>query len=75
MKNGVYVWENTLTDFTPATASNVEAAMKACTKSMAGVNNVGTDFYNWLVGLEEFDKDGRGQSRGAGNWWPGAYQN
>lgn len=75
LTDGVYVWNNTLTDFTHATAKDVEAAMKACTKSMAGVNNVGTDFYNWLVGLGEFDKDGRGKSRGTGNWWPGAYQN
>lgn len=74
-KYGVYAWTNNLNGFAPATASDVESAIKACTKSMAGVNNVGEDFYNWLVDIGGLQTDGRGQSRGAGNWWPGAYQN
>lgn len=71
----VYAWTNSLTGFTLATSADVEGAMKACTASMAGVTAVGADFYNWLVGLGEFGNDGRGQSRGTGGWWPGAYHN
>ena len=72
--DGVYSWSGTLADFTPATAEDVENAIKACTVSIAGVSNVGSDFYSWLTEIGALGKDARGVTRGT-PWWPGAYQN
>lgn len=72
--NGVYSWSGTLAGFTPATAADVENAIKACTVSMAGVSNAGSDFYAWLDEIGALGKDARGVTRGT-PWWPGAYQN
>ena len=33
----------------------------------------GESFYEWLVDEGLFDKDARGNARGA-SWWPGSYQ-
>ena len=70
---GVYSWSGTLADFTPATAADVENAIKACTVEMAGKTS-GTDFYAWLTEIGAIGKDARGVTRGT-PWWPGAYQN
>lgn len=70
----VYSWTNDLTGFTPANQSVVEAVIKAYNESQAGVDDVGTDFYNWLNSIGALGKDARGVSRN-GSWWPGAYQN
>lgn len=72
--DGVYSWSGTIADFTPATAADVENAIKACTVSMAGVSNAGSDFYAWLDEIGALGKDARGVTRGT-PWWPGAYQN
>jgi hypothetical protein len=72
--DGVYSWSGTIAGFTPATAADVENAIKACTVSMAGVSNVGSDFYAWLKEIGALGKDARGVTRGT-PWWPGAYQN
>ena len=74
-KYGVYSWTNSLSGFTPATQKNVEDTIKDYDYTMAGIDHVGTDFYNWLNSIGALGKDGRGVSRGTGNWWPGAYQN
>ena len=71
--DGVYSWSGTLAGFTPATAADVENAIKACTVSMANVSNVGSDFYAWLNEIGALGKDARGSTRGT-PWWPGAYQ-
>ena len=71
--DGVYSWSGTIADFTPATAADVENAIKACTVEMAGKTS-GTDFYAWLNEIGALGKDARGITRGT-PWWPGAYQN
>ena len=71
--DGVYSWSGTLAGFTPATAADVENAIKACTVEMAGKTS-GTDFYAWLKEIGALGKDARGITRGT-PWWPGAYQN
>ena len=71
--DGVYSWSGTLAGFTPATAADVENAIKACTVEMAGKTS-GTDFYAWLNEIGALGKDARGITRGT-PWWPGAYQN
>lgn len=81
--DGVIEWDgpSTLEGFTPATKQNVIDAMtsyapakKTGYSDKFGTANVGTVFYNWLVSIDAFDKDGAGNSRGDGNWWPGSYQ-
>ena len=78
-KYGVYSWTNDLSGFTPATQAGVEDAIKSYdidfSANITGVTHVGNDFYAWLEGIGALGKDGRGEPRGSGNWWPGAYQN
>ena len=79
----VYLWSNSLTGFTPATAADVYSTISAYTESdtSVGISNIGADFYNWLKTIGEVTesgdtkvfKDGRGETR-TGNYWPGAYQ-
>ena len=78
-KYGVYTWTNDLSGFTPATQDKVETAIKSYdvdfSANIAGVTHVGNDFYSWLDSIDALGKDGRGEPRGDGDWWPGAYQN
>lgn len=71
--DGVYSWSGSVAGFTPATASDVENAIKACTVTMAG-ETAGTGFYAWLQEIDAIGKDARGVTRST-PWWPGAYQN
>lgn len=73
-KYAVYSWTNSLGGFTPATQTEVENTIKDYDYTIAGVEHVGTDFYNWLNSIGALGKDARGVAR-AGDWWPGAYQN
>ena len=79
VKKDVYVWNGSLTGFTPAAQSDVEAAMTsnfAISVSDLSMSNVGQSFHDWLAGLSPvgYTVDGRGIARTA-PWWPGAYQN
>lgn len=77
-KYGVYTWENNITGFTPAVQSDVENTIKNYDHEAAGVTIGGTgegSFYHWLDSIGALGKDGRGEPRGDGDWWPGAYQN
>ena len=55
-----------LEGFTCATPAEAETALKSFTLG-------GESFYEWLVDEGLFDKDARGNARGA-SWWPGSYQ-
>ncbi|MBR6002659.1 MAG: right-handed parallel beta-helix repeat-containing protein, partial [Bacteroidales bacterium] len=54
VKKDVYVWNGSLTGFTPAVQADVEAAMTsnfAISVSDLSMSNVGQAFHDWLAGL------------------------
>ena len=74
----VYTWTGSLSGFSPATQSDVTAAIEAYTETdtvHTDITSIGSDFKSWLEGLSSgYAADGRGIAR-TGTWWPGAYQN
>ena len=81
---GVYLWTNALTNFTPATATDVYNAISGYTETDTNVvasGTIGADFWKWLKEIGEVTesgttytfKDARGVTR-TGTMWPGAYQ-
>jgi len=76
-EKGLYIWNGTLTGFTPTTASNIRTHLNAIT-----VNNGNTKingafcpyFVSWLDSMGALDVDARGVTR-TGTMWPGSYQN
>ena len=78
-----YQWNGALSDFTAATATEVENAIKAYSQSYTAetsscstdISHIGEDFYNWLTGLSPnaLTVDIRNVSR-TGTMWPGSYQ-
>ena len=80
----VYSWTNNLTEFTPATATDVYNAIIAfdnTNTTLIPTGTIGADFWNWLKEIGEVTesgttytfKDARGVIR-TGTMWPGAYQ-
>lgn len=71
---GVYEWNGSVADFTPATQTEVENTIKGFDHSVTGIAHIGNDFYSWLNEIGALGKEGRGVVR-SDPWWPGAYQN
>ncbi|MBR6886546.1 MAG: hypothetical protein IKN13_03960 [Bacteroidales bacterium] len=74
---GVYMWDNTLAGFTPATKDEIKGVLNSDynvkDNIRTSITNIGQDFCNWLEEIGALDTDGRGVTR-SGDFWPGAYQ-
>ena len=77
--SGYYIWNGTAENFTKATLSDVENAVKnGCNRSAGPYSNIGLGFYNWLQEIGEgknpLANDQNGNPRSASAMWPGAYE-
>lgn len=77
--SGYYNWNGTAENFTKATLSDVENAVKnGCNRSAGSYSNIGLGFYNWLQEIGEgknpLANDQNGNPRTTSAMWPGAYE-
>lgn len=67
-------WNNCYWSWNGSLKEDLNTEKDTAANIIEAINTADSDFKSWLDTVEGLTKDGQGNIRGEGEWWPGAYQ-